>query len=539
MNEEIIKDCEILNNELKDILFELDFFVYPGSMDKSSYTAFIKDKRISVYASSIKEFANKIHGLKGLISFVVLPAKDYLHTSEEIIKALSSFDLILTDTIFSYLRSVITTVDKILEDVTVEFQVPVDYSNITKELISKQGDVTLFKKLLEERNTDKGQIRKREIKTITVKKEEYHLLFKKINDMFEFVMTNDKNVSFLNKFIEHYNHIIKYYNDIKKISLDYSRYSQMVIDLAKEYGVKCELKFINNNDVQCEAEFWSLIHEISNHVIKNAVIHGIENPVDRSMNGKHTTGNITVVLDADETSIYFQITDDGRGIDIEKISAILKEKGMATQEEIDRMSKQDLIKSIFLQGVSTKSKSLDNNAGRGVGASAILESTLQFGGKLDIDSEVGKGTIWNFKFPKTDIFLECIVFRIGEHYIGVPLKSIDFFKQDNEIDKTKILTEKVVRVVKNNEDLFYKYIDLMEFLKLNIEKKNEVSFCFLEKSFCFSFDEAHDTQMFNLVNDFSFMDMVNSDIVLGMSLFNNKPLIILDIEMLKNGTKKI
>ena len=92
------------------------------------------------------------------------------------------------------------------------------------------------------------------------------------------------------------------------------------------------------------------------------------------------------------------------------------------------------MKLIFLQGVSTKEGSVDDNAGRGVGASAILSGVQQFGGKLELKSERNKGTEWNFVFPKSDVFLTCLIFRIENYRFAVPEKSIFYFKHPSKID---------------------------------------------------------------------------------------------------------
>ena len=157
-------------------------------------------------------------------------------------------------------------------------------------------------------------------------------------------------------------------------------------------------------------------------------------------------------------------------------------KNLVTDSELKRKSKQELLKLIFLQGVSTKENIVDDNAGRGVGASAILSGVQQFGGKLELNSEENNGTEWKFTFPKSDVFLKCLIFRIGHYRFAVPEKDISHFRHSSGIYSFKSFHGEFILL----DDKPYYGLDLVNFLEIKLTSAtDEIYFCVVTGRFFF------------------------------------------------------
>ena len=539
--EDIIFDCKSLAKDIKEISLSLDRFVFDFQTEFtiSGFENFLLNKKLTEYKFLVEDLASKIHGLKGLISFISLPSKELFHVSEEIIKPLSQLEYPLILPIYSFIQDLIYKTDLILENLENEEPIP-DINDILDKvprLLSELKIIVPFetekiKFTITNRIRDLGGVRKRKIQNIQIKRDDYFLLYTKFEEIYNLVnLSTDESLK--NHFIFEYNNLIKIYEDIKKIPLDFSRYDNMVSSLAEKYGVKIDLLFIDDG-VYGEVEFWSLIHEISNHVLRNAIIHGIEDPMERFSKGKQPEGMIEVRLSEDEFNIYYDIKDNGRGIDIDKIKQVVLKKNLVTGSELSRKTKQELLKLIFLQGVSTKENTLDDNAGRGVGASAIISGVQQFGGQLELKSEDNIGTEWNFIFPKTDVFLKCLIFRIGHYQFAVPEKEISHFRHPSGIDSFESFYGEFVLL----DDKPYYSLDLVNFLELKLTAAtNGIYLCVVSDRFFFRFSEAH--EMVTLKINRSLNHFLNENpFVVGVTLYNDKPIAVLNMEKIINERKK-
>ena len=134
------------------------------------------------------------------------------------------------------------------------------------------------------------------------------------------------------------------------------------------------------------------------HLIRNAVDHGIEKPDERLSKGKNEIGVIEIVCEnKDDHLITIQIKDDGKGIDIERMS----QKGVAlkliNKEELSKMNYEDKLNLIFLPNFSTK-EDVTEISGRGIGMDVVKKSTKLLGAEFEIKTELGKGTTFTMTF---------------------------------------------------------------------------------------------------------------------------------------------
>lgn len=138
------------------------------------------------------------------------------------------------------------------------------------------------------------------------------------------------------------------------------------------------------------------------HLLRNSVDHGIEEPMERS--GKPAVGHVNLEVRADKQNYYIEVSDDGRGIDTEKLKKKATQKGLMTTEQAKALSLKEQYELIFLDGLSSTDEATDVS-GRGVGMSAMLEAVKAVYGTFDISSELGKGTKMRITIPLPELMV--------------------------------------------------------------------------------------------------------------------------------------
>ncbi len=164
------------------------------------------------------------------------------------------------------------------------------------------------------------------------------------------------------------------------------------------------------------------------HIVNNAVTHGIETPAEREKIGKPPTGSIVIDAFLQGNQTVITVSDDGAGIDPEKIKAKAIEKGLVTAEVAETLSQQDLYGFLFNAGFSTKDKA-DDFAGRGVGMDVVATDLKKIRGKVTIDSEVGKGTTFTIRLPLTLSISKALCCLNDHARIAFPMDGVEETKE--------------------------------------------------------------------------------------------------------------
>jgi two-component system chemotaxis sensor kinase CheA len=170
----------------------------------------------------------------------------------------------------------------------------------------------------------------------------------------------------------------------------------------------------------------SIIEELKDpliHMIRNAVDHGIESPEERKSKGKPTQGIVVVNAERDGNYILITMEDDGRGIDIEKTKRKAIEKGLISEIEAAEMSKSDALNLIFIPGFSMKQE-ITNVSGRGVGMDVVRTNIAKLKGIVEIDSNLGIGTIITLKVPLTLAIIQGLLLKVVDEIFAVPLSAV-------------------------------------------------------------------------------------------------------------------
>ncbi len=149
----------------------------------------------------------------------------------------------------------------------------------------------------------------------------------------------------------------------------FTRFNRLVRDLAKEHDKKIEL-VIQGEDTELDKKVIDAIGEPLMHLIRNAIDHGIESPEQRKQLGKSEVAHVTLNAHQGGNQIFVEVSDDGRGLDVEQIKRKVIEKQMATVEALANMDSTDICNFIFAPGFSTAKKVTDIS-GRGVGMNVV------------------------------------------------------------------------------------------------------------------------------------------------------------------------
>lgn len=195
----------------------------------------------------------------------------------------------------------------------------------------------------------------------------------------------------------------------------FNKFPRVVRDLARTLGKDVDLS-LEGKDVELDKTIIEAIGDPLTHLVRNAVDHGIEKPDVRKRVGKNPLGHIFLRAYHEAGQVNIEISDDGQGLDGNKLAAKAVEKGLITEEQAKIMSDREKTNLIFLPGFSTAEKITDVS-GRGVGMDVVKTNLDQLGGIVDIDSSLGKGTTLRIKLPLTLAIIPCqIVVTGGERY---------------------------------------------------------------------------------------------------------------------------
>lgn len=158
------------------------------------------------------------------------------------------------------------------------------------------------------------------------------------------------------------------------------------------------------------------------HMLRNAVFHGIEAPDERVAARKPETGNIHISIGRDGSYVVLKISDDGRGIDPKRVRAKALEHGLISAN--DKQSDQEILRFILHKGFST-ARDVSQIAGRGVGMDVVDSEVKQLGGSLTIDSKPGKGTTFVIRLPLTLAINQALMLQAGDDIYAIPLTAIE------------------------------------------------------------------------------------------------------------------
>jgi len=202
----------------------------------------------------------------------------------------------------------------------------------------------------------------------------------------------------------------------------WSKLPRIIRDLSNDLNKKIDL-VMHGAETELDRQVLEMIKDPLTHMVRNSADHGLETPEERLAAGKKETGR--VVLDAfhEGGHIIITISDDGRGLNSEKIKAKVLENGLATESELDSMSLQQIQNFIMRPGFSTAEK-VTNVSGRGVGMDVVRSNIEKIGGTVELKSEEGSGSVFTIKIPLTLAIVSALIVECAGERFAVPQISV-------------------------------------------------------------------------------------------------------------------
>ncbi len=207
---------------------------------------------------------------------------------------------------------------------------------------------------------------------------------------------------------------------IKKV---FGRFPRVVRDLARNLKKEINLELVGE-ETDLDKNLVEALADPLVHLVRNSVDHGIEAPDVRASNGKDKTGKVILAAQQEGDHILLSITDDGGGMDAEKLRGIAVEKGLMDTDAAQRLSDTEAFNLIFAPGFSTK-KEISDVSGRGVGMDVVKTKITQLNGSIEIESELGKGTKIMIKVPLTLAIMPTLMIMLGAQAFALPLVSVN------------------------------------------------------------------------------------------------------------------
>ncbi|QGU89697.1 chemotaxis protein CheA [Erwinia sorbitola] len=208
---------------------------------------------------------------------------------------------------------------------------------------------------------------------------------------------------------------------IRMMPMEYvfSRFPRLVRDLASKLGKEVELTLMGSSTELDKSLIERIIDPLT-HLVRNSLDHGIETPDKRQAAGKHAVGNLTLSAEHQGGNICIEVTDDGAGLNRERILAKALSSGLPVSES---MSDEDVGMLIFAPGFSTAEQVTDVS-GRGVGMDVVKRNIQEMGGHVEISSKQGKGTTIRILLPLTLAILDGMSVRVANEVFILPLNAV-------------------------------------------------------------------------------------------------------------------
>jgi two-component system chemotaxis sensor kinase CheA len=197
---------------------------------------------------------------------------------------------------------------------------------------------------------------------------------------------------------------------------------RIVRDLSGELGKQIELE-MHGADTELDRQVLDLIKDPLTHMVRNSADHGLETPAERSAAGKPEIGTIRLSAYHEGGHIIICISDNGRGLNTERIKAKAVQNNLVTEAELEKMSEAQIHKFIFAPGFSTAA-AITSVSGRGVGMDVVRTNIDQIGGTIDIKSVAGEGSSVTIKIPLTLAIVSALIVEAAGDRFAIPQLSV-------------------------------------------------------------------------------------------------------------------
>lgn len=200
----------------------------------------------------------------------------------------------------------------------------------------------------------------------------------------------------------------------------FDRFPRLVRDVAKARGKEVQLT-ISGAETDLDKTIVDEVGEPLMHLLRNCVDHGIEQPDEREKRGKPRHGTISLNAYHEGNQIIIEVSDDGHGIDLERVRARGIKQGLIGPD--DRLTDREIVELIFTPGFST-AEVISDVSGRGVGMDVVKKNITRLKGVFDVNTVPGAGTTFTIKLPLTLAIIQALLVRVADELYAIPLDSV-------------------------------------------------------------------------------------------------------------------
>jgi two-component system chemotaxis sensor kinase CheA len=210
--------------------------------------------------------------------------------------------------------------------------------------------------------------------------------------------------------------------DVRMVPLRqiFEKLSRVVRRLRRDHDKNLQLDF-KGADTELDKLIVEQLVDPLMHVVRNSFDHGIEGVEERLAAGKAADGTIQIQAFARGNHVVIEVSDDGRGIDTERVRRVAEARGLVAPE--DDLTHRETLDLVFSAGLSTRDE-ISETSGRGVGMDVVRSNLTALGAMVDIDSKIGKGTVVTMTLPITLAIIQALIVSVGEHRFALPLNSV-------------------------------------------------------------------------------------------------------------------
>ncbi|MCL2469146.1 MAG: chemotaxis protein CheW [Alphaproteobacteria bacterium] len=277
----------------------------------------------------------------------------------------------------------------------------------------------------------------------------------------------------------------------------WAKLPRIVRDLSLELRKKIDLQMVGA-DTELDRQVLELIKDPLTHMVRNAADHGIEVPADRLAAGKPETGVVLLNAFHEGGHIVIEISDDGRGLPVDKIRAKIIHNGLASESDVAGMSEQQILQYVFKPGFSTAER-VTAVSGRGVGMDVVKTNIEKIGGTVELRSTQGKGSRFLIKIPLTLAIVSALIVECAKERFAIPQISVVELVHASAQSEYKIEHINNTPVLRLRNRLL-PLISLRRVLHLDKDGKNEDEMAFIvvvqvgNSSFGIIVDRVFDTE---------------------------------------------
>ena len=206
------------------------------------------------------------------------------------------------------------------------------------------------------------------------------------------------------------------------MSMAFGRFPRLVRDVARKLGKQVHL-LTEGEETRADKDVIDLIADPLVHLVRNSLDHGIEQPEQRRSAGKPELAVLTIAASRDGDAVLVEVSDDGRGIDPDRLRAKAVERGLLDPDHAAGLSEAEALDLAFLPGLSTAG-AVSDLSGRGVGMDAVRTAVQRLGGTVTLSSRLGQGTTVRLRVPLTMAVSRVMIVGVGGQRFGVPIDTV-------------------------------------------------------------------------------------------------------------------